>query len=132
MTADNDSTDTVDATVEATAQLTSVDADSVFMSETDDTGVDMSGQADSPLGVDEHLELRVLVQELAELWERREAIRQEQPLDVGPNGEEYFGTDADEMAVRLFERVDENIARILFENQGLIIEYLAADIGGDE
>lgn len=80
------------------------------------------------LDEDEMLECRVVTAELAELWQRRERIRSEQPTAAGLDGEEIFAEDADELAVRRFQRTDEQIAQLVLSNQGLVIRALVASV----
>jgi len=105
-------------TVEAEAELTEIDLDTVF------GAGEQAVNPTRPLTDEETLDLRVLVDELAEMWERREQIRDEQPVDVGPNGQEVFADEADDVAVRRFQRLDEQIAQTMLANQGLLIHRL--------
>lgn len=122
-------TENVDATdesvVEAEASLTSADMEALFNG-------NVESDPTAPLNDEEMLDIRVLTAELASQWETRESLRTSQPTTIGPNGEEIFAEDADEMAVRRFQRTDEQIAQMLLGNQGLIIRYLVDSFEGIE
>jgi hypothetical protein len=107
-------------TVEATAELASGDLDTVVGAD------EQTVEPTRSLTEEETLQLRVLVDELGELWERRERIRHEQPVDVGPDGQEVFADEADDVAIRRFQRLDEQIAQTMLANQGLLIRRLVS------
>jgi len=131
MTTDNDNDDSTEAQADAQSDTTTVHAEAELTEVDTETLLEMSEEQDPlrPLADAEELDVRVVVAELAELWAKRERIRHEQPTDVRGD-EEVFAEDADELAVRQFQRADEQIAQLMLEQQDLVIRQLVSDFDG--